>query len=354
MNKPTRFSRPVIALIAIGMVVIAAFLLRRAPSEEEAETVVAAKTITVEAKDFEITLPVLGTVEPNPAHAAQVSAPDASRVQKIYVALGDHVAAGDPLVQLDSSVWTAKRKEAQTALSTAQKAFERAKKLLSEGISPRKDVESAEAELAGARARLEEARRVERLGTLRAPLNGVVVAVNAALAQPVDAAQTLVQVLDPVGLEILFHLSAQDAGRIVPGDDVELSSADGAQPIGTGTIKAVSAAVDTTTGTVDVRATIDAPGRPLIAHETVSGRIVLEARPNAVVLPAEALVPEGNAMHVFVVDPEGVAHSRTVTVGSRSEEEAEILAGIQPGDVVVTEGAYGVTDGAKIGTDHGE
>src|SRR4030095_15149777 len=110
----------------------------------------------------------------------------------------DHVAAGDPLVQLDSSVWTAKRKEAQTALSTAQKAFERAKKLLSEGISPRKDVESAEAELAGARARLEEARRVERLGTLRAPLNGVVVAVNAALAQPVDAAQTLVQVLDPL------------------------------------------------------------------------------------------------------------------------------------------------------------
>jgi membrane fusion protein (multidrug efflux system) len=269
-------------------------------------------------------------------------------------AVGDHVAAGDPLVQLDSSVWTAKRKEAQTALATAKAAFERAKKLLSEGISPQKDVETAEAELATARAHLEEARRAERLGTLRSPLNGVVVVMSAALSQPVDAAQTLVEVVDPLGLEILFHLSAHDAGRIVPGAEVELSSPDGAQSLGTGTIKAVSAAVDTTTGTVDVRATIDAPGRPLIAHEAVSGRIVVEAHPDAVVLPAEALVPEGNATQVFIVDPEGVAHARTVTVGSRGVEGAEILSGIQPGDVVVTEGAYGVTDGAKIETDHGE
>lgn len=351
----TRTKRPAIAMIVVALLaVVIALVLRRGPSEEEAETVVRAETMTVEAKIFEITLQALGTVQPHPDHAAQLSAPDASRVQRIFVAVGDRVVAGQALIQLDASIWAAKRREAEVALTTSEQAYERAKRLLSQGISPRKDVETAEAELASARAHLDEARGIERLGTLRSPINGVVVQMNVELSKPVDAAQSLIEVVDPLGLEVVFHLSPQDAGRVVPGADVDLSSGDGTQAMGHGTIHAVSAALDTTTGTVDVRATITAPGRRLIAHEVVSGRIVVEAHPDAVVVPSDALLPEGDATHVFVVDHEGVAHARVVTVGSRGEEGAEILAGVEPGEVVVTKGAYGVTDGAKIEPGHAD
>lgn len=350
-----RAKRSTTALIVLALfAVVMALVLRRGPREEETETVVNAETMTVENKNFEITLHALGSVEPHPDHAAQLSAPDASRVQRIFVAVGDRVAAGEPLIQLDASIWAAKRREAEVGLTTAKQAYERAKRLLSEGISPRKDMETAEAELASARAHVEETRRIERLGTLRSPINGVVVQMNAELSEPVDAAQPLIEVVDPLGLEVVFHLSPQDAGRIVPGAEVELSSGDGKHPMGHGTIHAVSAAVDTTTGTVDVRATIVTPGRPLIAHEIVSGRIVVEAHPDAVVVPTDALLPEGDATHVFVVDSEGVAHARTVTVGSRGEEGAEILSGVEPGEVVVTTGAYGVTDGAKVEPGHAD
>jgi hypothetical protein len=83
-----------------------------------------------------------------------------------------------------------------------------------------------------------------------------------------------VEVVDPRGLEITFHLSPAEAGQIRTGADVELTSGQDPQrvSIGHGMIKGVSAAVDST-GAVAVRASIAAPNRPLKVGEVLSGRI---------------------------------------------------------------------------------
>jgi RND family efflux transporter MFP subunit len=272
-------------------------------------------------------------------------------VERVYVALGDRVSAGQPLVQLDVSVWSARRVQAEVALTTAQQAYERAQRLLTEGIGPRKEVETAAAEVARARAELAEARRFETLGTLRSPINGVVVELNAALEQPVDAGQPIVEVVDPLGLDIIFHVGVSDAGRIVQGAQVQLSSGTDQQrqAIGRGTIQGVSAAVDST-GSVAVRATVSSPTRPLKSGEQVAGRIAIGEHRNAVVVPLTALVPAGDGVQVFIVDAENIAHATPVIVGNRSESEAEIVSGLKGGERVVTAGAYGVADGAKIQT----
>jgi hypothetical protein len=67
-----------------------------------------------------------------------------------------------------------------------------------------------------------------------------------------------------------------------------------------------------------------------------------------VIVPVSALVPNGEAMQVFTVDADSIAHATPVTVGGRSDTEAEILSGLRGGETVVTGGAYGVTDSAKI------
>jgi hypothetical protein len=71
-------------------------------------------------------------------------------------------------------------------------------------------------------------------------------------------------------------------------------------------------------------------------------------RPAAIVIPAEALVPEGDAFHVFVVDAKGIAHERDVTVGGRSAAGVEITEGLKAGERIVTTGAFGVQDSAKV------
>jgi len=83
--------------------------------------------------------------------------------------------------------------------------------------------------------------------------------------------------------------------------------------------------------------------------ESVVGRIVTGVNPRAVVIPVDALVPEGDGYRVFVVDSVGIAHARAVTVGGRNESVAEILSGVAAGETVVTTGAYGVQDSARIG-----
>jgi hypothetical protein len=69
---------------------------------------------------------------------------------------------------------------------------------------------------------------------------------------------------------------------------------------------------------------------------------------NAISVPAESVVPEGERFRVFVVDSAGIAHARAVMSGSRSGGRVEVLSGLHPGETVVSTGAYGVEDGAKV------
>ena len=75
---------------------------------------------------------------------------------------------------------------------------------------------------------------------------------------------------------------------------------------------------------------------------------MLATRPNAVTVPVEALVPDGEGMKVFVLDSAHIAHATPVSVGARTEKLAEITRGLSGGEMVVTYGAYGVTDSARV------
>ena len=86
--------------------------------------------------------------------------------------------------------------------------------------------------------------------------------------------------------------------------------------------------------------------------EAVSGRIITGIHDDAITVPIEALVPDGEAFRVFVVDSAGLAQGRPVIVGGRSETKAEIISGLAAGERIVTTGAYGVTDSARIGAAH--
>ena len=112
----------------------------------------------------------------------------------------------------------------------------------------------------------------------------------------------------------------------------------------------VGAAVDSVSRAVAVRVHVRRPGRRLRIGESVFARIVTAMVPRAVTVPVAALVPvpDGEGFQVFVVDSGSVAHARSVSVGGRSESTVEILSGLQAGEIVVTSGAYGVADGARI------
>ncbi|MEJ7811425.1 MAG: efflux RND transporter periplasmic adaptor subunit, partial [Gemmatimonadaceae bacterium] len=234
------------------------------------------------------------------------------------------------------------------------KAHDRQERLLREGVAPRKDVEQAAAELARTRADAVAARRQAQLAVLRAPIAGVITSMTATIGASVDAGQSLVELADPSALDIILNVTPTDAARVRPGARVALSASQRAgqsaagEALGTGQVVGVAGAVDAASRSVAVRVRAPATARALRIGETVSGEIAVATRPGAITVPAEALVPDGEGFKVFVVDTGGIAHERPVTVGARAGAVVEITEGLAAGERVVTYGAYGVEDSAKI------
>jgi len=325
---------------------------RAAADESAATATVSAQTAVATVQPFARVVRAIGTVTARPGHFAELAAPGATRVARIFVAAGQRVSDGDSLVEFERAPFDASAQSAVTALEAAQRNYARAVRLVQAGILPQKDSDQAAADFAQAQVAAVTARRAQQLATMRAPLAGVVTRMAAVLGASVDASQPLVEVADPAALDVVFSVSPAEAADIREGDSVSVTAAESSSgsALGAGVVTSVAAALDSLSRAVAVRTRLRHTERPLRIGESVFGRVVTAIVPRAVTVPVAALVPVpgGDAYQVFVVDSGGVAHARPVTVGARTEALAEIVTGLRAGEVVVTNGAYGVGDSARI------
>lgn len=313
---------------------------------------VAATTVVVGEQAFVETVGAIGEVQARAGHFATLSAPAPTRIANVLVAAGEQVVKGQALVEFERATFAAAAQGANAAVTAARLGRDRQQRLVEQGVSPRKDLEQAEAELAKVRADSVAAGRIAELATMRAPIAGVVTRMNATLGASADAGQNLVEIADPAALDLVLTLPPADAARIRPGNSVRIQAgqhSDG-DALGTGTVLDVAGIVDSAARSVAVRVRIGSTTRTLRIGETVFGGIVTATRQHAVTVPVAALVPGEDGFKVFVVDSADIAHATPVTVGGRTETDVEILKGLSKGDRVVTQGAYGVNDGVKIVT----
>ena len=323
-----------------------------ASSQEAAPAVatVAATVATVATERFAGVIDAIGVVTVRPGHLASLGAPGSARVSAVRVSVGDRVRAGAVLVELEPAPFNAAVQGANAALLAATTARERAQRLVDAGIAPRKDLDLATSELAQATSLAATARRMRTLATLRSPIEGVVTRLTATLGANVDGTAALVEVADPRFIDIVLNVSAAEAAQLTIGAPVTLTSgaAKGADTLGTGVVTTIAGAIDSVSRTVAVRVGAPKTVRALRIGESVNGRITLEQRVDAVLVPSAAVVPDGDEYRVYVVDSAGVAHARTVEVGARRDGRIEITAGLKAAERIVTDGAYQVDDGVHI------
>ena len=323
---------------------------RDSENESGPNALVQVKTAVATIAPFAEIISAIGTVSARSGHIASLSPPAPARIAVVYVSRGQKVSAGTALVAFEQAPFVAAAQSAEAALVAAERNYERARRLADAGIVPRKDADQAATELAQARAAAALARRSAQLATLRAPISGVVTKLNAPLGASVDATQPIVEVADLGALDIIFNVSPSDAARIAPGASVTLSAGESAkgEPLGVGRIIDVGGTVDSATRSVAVRALAPPTARPLRIGETIFGQIATAVHARAIVVPVAALVPQGDGFKVFVVTTGNLARERKVTVGRRTEANAEILSGLAAGERIVTEGAYGLEDSVKV------
>lgn len=264
------------------------------------------------------------------------------RISKLGFAEGAMVRRGQLLVQLDDTLQMAQLQQAQAQSSIARTNLQRSRELQAQGFVSQSAVDQNAAALEVAEAQVTLAKaQVARMKVL-APFDGT------AGLRAVDVGDYVKDGADLVNLENLGSLRVQFAvperyiDRLRAGQAVEVAVDAIVGRSFKGRVLAVDSQVDANGRALQVLAQVDNPGSQLKPGMFARPRVVFSVRPNAVVVPEEAIVPLGTRQLLFkVVDGAGgqkVAQRLEAKVGLRLPGRVEILEGVQAGDLLVTAG----------------
>lgn len=336
---------------------------REAASDETVtETPVPVAVETARVGPIREVLAATGLVTAPPGGELLVTAPEAARIAELPKAEGDTVRAGDLLVRFDIPSLSAGAassragiEQAQARVENARAASARVAGLFERGVAARKEVEDAERELREAEAALAQARSASGAASalagrlvVRARFAGVVAKRwhnPGDLVEP-GPADPILRVIDPSHLEVNAAVPVGALARITAGAPARILSPGGAAPIDAAVI-AKPAAVEPGSVTAPVRLR---PSRAagLTAGTSVEVEILGVEHAGAVLVPAAALVREGEAATVITMGTDSKAHRNVVELGVVNPSEIEIRKGIKAGDKIIVRGQNGLPDGAAV------
>lgn len=308
-------------------------------------------TIVAATSPWERRVHCVGTFEA--VEGVTVSTQIDGAVVAIAFASGQHVRAGDLLVQQDISTDQAQLHGFAAQADLARITLARARTLRASDTNAQADLDAAEAQYRVAAAAVENARAVIAKKTIRAPFAGVlgIRLVNLGQFLPAGGAIASLQRLDPIYVD--FTVPQQRTGDVRPGQVVDLEVDAYPGRVFTGRINAVNSVVDDATRNVEVQATVANPGERLLPGMFAAVDLILQGRELLVTLPETAIVynPYGDAVYVIERPGSGgapVARQHFVTVGEARGDQVAILRGVSPGDEVVTAGQLKLRNGLPV------
>jgi membrane fusion protein, heavy metal efflux system len=319
---------------------------------------------------------LLGEIAVDQRAYAQVGAPMAARVTRLFVNTGDLVRAGQTLAELTSPDLGKARADylsAEARVKLAEATLQRKRDLAAERIVPLREVQEAESAAAEARAALRAARAaVNAFGVspptdetdrgtastffLRSPVAGAVIERSAVIGQMLDPAEPAFRVGNLATLWLTVHAFERDAVRISRGLPARLTFAALPGQDFEGTVAIVGPQVERESRTVPVRidvrnrADVLRPGMSAMAAVSVgsSGAPILS-------VPAAAVQRVRNAWCVFIPKDDGTFEIRRIGRGRDLGNEVEVLSGLRAGETVVADGAFLLKAQAeKAEADHAE
>lgn len=271
----------------------------------------------------------------------------AGRIAEIRFAEGQSVARGALLATLDASEVKAQLASAMAQAKLDAQRLERAEDLHQKNFISRQALDEARSNAARSAALVREIEAKLAKTEMRAPFAGVVglrqVSEGAVVAAGTDIAR--LEKIDQLKLD--FRVPESFVPRLRSGQPVKVAVDAWPGQSFSGTVYALEPAVDEATRTVLARARIANPELKLRPGMFARVTLQLGARENAVWIPEQAVVPRGQDAFVYRV-ANGKAELVKVRLGVRRPGEVEVLAGLAPGDLVVTDGTLRLFPGATV------
>ncbi len=326
----------------------------------------------------------------DPTRVAKLSTRVSGSITAILKITGERVQAGDILAVIDAAeVGKAKSQLVQAAvqLQLKRSVAERMRAIALQGAIPQRNAIEAETSLQEAIVAFSTARQslanlgfnpptesdnmnavsldreLQSLGLdgyakstlstissgnlfpIRAPMDGVVIQTSAVIGEVVQPGTTLTTIADPLQMWLMMNFNQDDAGLIRIGSNVNFESDSNGNSVA-GKVAWISPTIDDRTRTISVRANIVNDGEQMRNNTFGTAKVLLREEPKAMVVPKLAIQSTADATFVFVRDknffrPDSPLffHVRQVAIGTSDDAHVELLAGVLPGEVIVTKGS---------------
>jgi HlyD family secretion protein len=345
-----------LVIAAIGIIAISAAVVFWArvgwiqPERVAAEVPV----VRVARRDIASVVKATGIIKPRVGAEVRVGSRVSGVVKRLYVRIGDRVAKGQLLADLDDHDLIARRNEAAAAaqqadanLAYARTDLQRKRALGTEGILARSELDLAERaaavadqQLTGARASVEYATTQLAYTRIVAPIAGVVSSVSTQEGETVAAnfaAPTFVTLIDLSRLEVWAYVDETDIGRIRVGQNARFTVDTYGDHAFEGRVTAVYPKAEIRDNVVNYVTVVrfEPPrDRTLRPEMTTTVLVTIDAPENVLVLPIRAVRRDGD--RAYVLSRRGdVIERRPVATGSRDESYWEIVDGLREGDEVL-------------------
>ena len=312
---------------------------------QDAKEAVAVEAAKVVAAPLSEQVTAIGTLLSD--EAVTVSSEIPGRLKEIHFQEGQPVEKGAPLFTLDDSVYRAHLADAEAKLKLAEQTHQRASQLFKNKYATAQAVDEATSSLAVNTATVELARVQLDKARIVAPFSGIVGLRHVSAGEYITSGQALVnlEAIDPVKAD--FRVPERFLPAIRVGQTIRIKVDAYPEDVFEGKVYAIDPRLDVAGRSLLVRALVpnkDQRLRPgLFARVTV----LLQLKEDALSVPEQAIVPQGDAQYVFKIVNGKVMLTKVVT-GTRREGRVEIVDGLSVGDEVVTAGQLKIRDGSAV------
>jgi len=318
-------------------------------------------------KPMPVEVRAIGNVEA--FSTVEVAAQVTGEIRDVHFKEGDNVKKGDLLFSIDTSPYRATLGEATARLekdkvlaAQARDDEKRYQKLLEQGLATQQEYDTKrsnaaalDATLAADRSSIASARINVQYAAVRAPIEGRTgsLLVHAGNVVRANDGRSLVVIrrIEPIYVRFAVperYLSSvkqrMAAGEVVVRAHPRGSSA----PPERGTLTFIENTVDTTTGTIDIKARFDNKHDVLWPGQFVDVTVELSVQKNALVVPDPAVESGQSGTYVYVIGADHKAALRHVQVERHVGDEIVLSRGVKPGESVVTDGQVRLRDGAPV------
>jgi membrane fusion protein (multidrug efflux system) len=337
-----------------GLALLAGLLVWAAPSLAPAQDAkkaaggrppVAVEAAPVEISAVEDEVKAIGSLRAN--EQVVVRPEIAGRITQFLFEEGARVEKGAVLVRIDDAALQAELAQANTALTLSKRNFDRAQELFRRDAASTRARDEAQAKLDSDRANLELARTRLAKTQIRAPFAGTIGLRLVSVGAYVSPGQDIVDLVNADPIKVDFSIPERFLPAVKVGQSLDVTVDAYPEDSFAGEVYAVAPQIDQQGRALALRARIANPAGKLKPGLFARVRLITQVRPNAVVIPEQAVFARNDGWFVFTV-VDGKAKLAKIATGIRRAGKVEVVTGLKKGDVVVSAGHIKLREGAPV------